>query len=176
MVPAKSTPDVEGWLKAMGCTSKKESPADPALSFQYTIDYPVGTPHRISVLAFAARPRALIVMSRVDFSPEHLATFQDLENDEKVDFLFELSTTLNREYVEYAFAPTSSPLACPSAFMVQATRYDDGLSLDSFARTVSSVNKAEVAGIACVQRHLTPRSAGPGGRFDFTRSGKGSLQ
>ena len=59
--------------------------------------------------------------------------------------------------------------------MVQATRYDDGLSLDSFARTVSSVNKAEVAGIACVQRRLSPRTSGPGGIFDFS-SMKGSLQ
>jgi len=59
--------------------------------------------------------------------------------------------------------------------MVQATRYDDGPSLDSFARTVSSVNKAEVAGIALVQHGLSPRTSGPGGIFDFS-SMKGSLQ
>jgi hypothetical protein len=172
MTAVKITPTLtEGWLKEMGCTAKPVVPPMPDFSFQYHIDYPIGTPHRINVYGVTMQPRALVVMSQVAFSPEHIATFQDFENEEKMDFLFALNTTLNREDTEYALAPASGPLACPPAFQIQAIRYDDGLSLDTFARTIATVNKVEVAGITCVQRYLSPHGSGPVGVFDFKRSG-----
>jgi hypothetical protein len=174
----KITPTLaESWLKDIGCTPREVVPRDPAASFQFESDYPAGTPHRIHTLSPVATPRALMVVTGVTLSPEHVARFRDLENQEKADFLQDLTTTLNREFVEFNFGPTPpmSSLECPSVFQIQATRYDDGLSLDSFARTISSVYKAELAGIACVQRHLAPlTSGGPGGQFPFKRLG--SLQ
>jgi hypothetical protein len=62
----------------------------------------------------------------------------------------------------------SSELSCPAAFQITATRYEDGLSLDSLARTVSSVYKAELAAIICAQQHLGRQGpAGRGGDFLF---------
>lgn len=166
---------VEGWLKDIGSTPKGVTPPAPESSFQYEFDYPKGTPHRLIVLHPIATPRALVVLTQVSMSPEHLTTFKDLEDPDKIAFLQDLGTALNREFVEYGYmfmTPTPGALTCPTAFQVSATRFDDGLSLDSFARTVSSVYKTEVAGITCVQKHLQPGTfTGGGGNFDFKRSG-----
>jgi hypothetical protein len=172
-MPIKITSNLtESWIRDIGCTPKPVSPLDPAMQFHIEVDYPAGTPHRITTHSPVAKPRALVVASVVGVSPEHLARFQDLENEEKIDFLMDLQTTLNREYVEFAFPPMSGGLQCPSMFQVFAVRYDDGLSLDSFARTMSSVYKAELAGITCVQRHLSPLGPGAGGDFPFKRMGR----
>jgi hypothetical protein len=170
---AKITPAlVDGWLKEMGCTPTKASPLGPDMVFQFLVDYPTGTPNRLHAFSPSARPRALIVLSEVSLSPEHLTTFQELEQQDKIEFLQDLQRALNREYVEYALSGVSpNTLSCPTGFQVTGTRYDDGISLDSFARTLSSVFKAEMAGVACVQKHLNPHTFGGGGQFDFKRTG-----
>ena len=163
---------VEGWLKDIGCTPTKPDPLGPEMTFQLLADYPPGTPNRLHAFSPIGRPRALVVLSEVGLSPEHHATFGELENEDKISFLQDLQATLNREFVEYALMGVSpTTLACPTGFQVTATRFDDSLSLDSFARSLSSVYKAEIAGIACVQKHLNPNTLGGGGSFDFKRSG-----
>jgi hypothetical protein len=100
------------------------------------------------------------------FSPEHLELFGTFENEDKQAFLNDLQSTLNREFVEFQFEGAGTGLSCPTAFLITAIRYDDGLSLDSLARTVSSVYKAELAGISCVQQKLGQRNF-PAGGGDF---------
>jgi hypothetical protein len=170
---AKITPAlVQGWLKDIGCLPVKADPPGPEMSFQFMVDYPAGTPNRLYVFSPTGRPRALVVLSDVTLSPEHLATFRELENDDKIAFLQELQGTLNREFVEFALVGVSpTTLSCPTGLQVTATRFDDSISLDSFARSLSSVYNAELAGIACVQKHLNPRTFGGGGHFDFKRTG-----
>jgi hypothetical protein len=158
---------VEGWLKDMGCHPMRVPV--PNTNWQFEVDYPANTPHRIVVTNQISFPRAVIVGTRIAFSPEHLEAFGNFENEDKQSFLDDLQSTLNREFVEFQFEGSGTGLSCPTAFQVTAMRYDDSLSLDSLARTVSSVYKAELAGILCVQQKLGRRNfpAG-GGDFPFT--------
>jgi hypothetical protein len=155
---------VEGWLKDMGCHPKRVSAADT--NWQFEVDYPVSTPHRIAIANPIPFPRAVFIGTRVMFSPEHLEVFGTFENEDKQTFLDDLQSTLNREFVEFRFEGAGTGLSCPTAFQITAIRYDDGLSLDSLARTVSSVYKAELAGISCVQQKLGRRNL-PAGGGDF---------
>jgi hypothetical protein len=171
-VPLKLTAQLaEGWLREMGSTPKR-APQDPALAWQFEFDHPPGSPGRLVLASPKGRPRSLLVISNIMVSPEHHAAFQDLDQDEKFAFFKELSTTLNREYVEFALLGTTG-MECPAGFQITATRYDDGLTLDSLSRTISSVYKAQLAGISCIQVHLTPKGGGTAGHFDFKRMGGG---
>jgi hypothetical protein len=158
---------IEGWLTDIGSHPKRV--LGPNTNWQFEIDYPANTAHRLVVLNPVQFPRAVIVATKVEFSPEHLEYFGTFENEDKESFLVDLQATLNREFVEFQFEGAGTGLSCPTAFTITAVRYDDGLSLDSLARTVSSVYKAEVAGIACAQHKLGRRSfPSGGGDFPFT--------
>src|SRR5579871_5828777 len=128
----KITPEqTQTWLREMGCSPRLLPASDPGTRFQIEHDYPPGTPHRLNTFAPTAQPRALVVMAVVAVSADHIARFQDLEQDEKAAFLQDLTTTLNRDFVEFSFPPQgTNVLSCPPMFQVIATRYDDGLSLD----------------------------------------------
>ena len=114
-----------------------------------------------------------MVASETVISPEHVEAFDRLDDDEKRAFsTSEMHSVLNTEFVEYALRDFPNETTCPKAFQVTATRFDDGLTSDSFSRAVSSVYKPERAGILCVQKHLKPH--GPGSsNFDFRRGGGG---
>jgi hypothetical protein len=156
---------IETWLKDMGSRPIKVPAANT--NWQYEIEYPAGTPHRLVVANPTPVPRALVVAAKVVFSPEHLECFGTFENDEKQAFLGQLHGTLNREFVEFQFEGAATGLSCPTAFTVTAMRFDDGLSLDSLARTVSSVYKTQLAGIMCVQQILQRNFPPGGGDFPF---------
>jgi hypothetical protein len=159
------------WLRLMGCVPRRI--VGPGTNFQIEFSYPPDSPHLMTVVNATIRPHALVVITQTVISPEHVAAFQELETDEKVSFLRDLQKTLLRDYIEFNLMGIDeiSGLVCPSAFQISATRYGDGLSLDSFARTVSSVYKAELAAITCVQEHLGPRGLGGSGNFEFKRIG-----
>jgi hypothetical protein len=158
---------VEGWLRDIGTEPK--SVTAPIHSWAFVIAYPANTSHRITVAHPLKLPRALVVATRVMFSPEHLQAFRLLiKAQDKTDFLEALQRTLNREFVEFTYEGADTPLTCPSAFQITATRFEDGLSLDSLARTVSSVYKAELAALMCVRQYLGRRDfPGTGGDIQF---------
>src|ERR1700732_3217532 len=154
--PLKLTDTViEGWLRDMGSTPKRIT-GDPQMVWQFEFDFPYGGEHRLHIASQKIRPRAAIVMSQVAIGPDLHAAFGDLDQDEKEAFLKDLTRILNREYVEFALLGMVGFPTCPAAFQVTSTRFDDGLSLDSLARSASSVYKAELAGISCLGDHLKP--------------------
>lgn len=163
---------IEGWLCDLGCTPKTVS--EQGMHWHFEIDYPPNTPHKLHILNPKERSRSLVILSQISISPDHIAAFQELEEGQKYDFLSDLTATLNREFTEFAIQGIEQGLACPTGFQVMSTRYEDALSLDSLARSISSVFKTELAAIACVRRHLTPHGPGGPGHFEFKRTG--SLQ
>jgi hypothetical protein len=162
---------IEGWLGAMGCSTTNIKPINPQVHWQIQFDYPPKSGHTMAIINPFDRPKAFMVLTEVEVSPEHVTAHRSLDDDDKLDFLDELRGALNRDFVEFIWTGVDHPLACPTKFQVSATRYRDGLSLDSLARTVSSVYKTEVAGIAVVQRRLNPRTSGGSGSFEFRRTG-----
>jgi hypothetical protein len=157
---------IEGWLRAIG--SKPTSMTVPYAAWQFEFDYPPNTPHKMIVVNPSVQPRALVVVSKVAFSQEHLTAHALMENADKARFIHDLQCSLNRESVEFGFEGQQGLLTCPAAFQVSVTRYDDGISLDGLARAVSSVYKAEFAGLLVVQDHLgSGNYGGSGGDFPF---------
>ncbi|MGE0443039.1 MAG: DUF2299 family protein [Vicinamibacterales bacterium] len=160
---------VEGWLRKVGSTPVKIH--DDQAAWHFEVDYPSGTPHRVHVVGPKDRPEAVVIATMINVSPEHVKTFGELDDDDKAAFLWDLRKTLNQDFAEFTLVGYQEGLVCPAGFQITATRFEDGLSLDSFARSISSVYKTELAGIMCVQEHLGPKGYGAGGRFDFKRLG-----
>jgi len=160
---------VEGWVRKLGATPVKIT--DASAAWHYEFDYPHGTPHRMHVLGPKDRPESVVILSATNVSAEHVKGFGELDDDDKAAFLWAIRKTLNQDFSEFRLLVPSEGVVCPTAFHITATRYEDGLSLDSFARSVSSVYKTELAGIMCVQEHLGPKGYGSSGRFDFKRLG-----
>jgi hypothetical protein len=50
-------------------------------------------------------------------------------------------------------------------------RYDDGLTLDSFARTISSLMKACVDGVSCFHDRLDDATPAPDNESSFRKVG-----
>lgn len=158
-----------GWLKDMGL--EPVTIPDQQASAHYAVQYPKGNPaNHIEILCPNELPRAVVIGTKTSLSPEHSAAFGDLDVDAQQEFLRDLTYELNRDYVEYTLEqdPTSGR---PVSFHVTAVRYDDGLTLDSFARTVSSVFKGQIAGVMCVRRHLGTMPPAGGSEFAFRKLG-----
>ncbi len=161
--------NTEGWLRKLGATPVALE--DATADWHFQIDYPARTPHQIHVVGPKGQEGAVVIASATAVSPEHLKAFEELDDDSKSSFLWELRSTLVAPYTEFILEGVTGELVCPTRFQITTTRWEDGLSMDSFARSVSSVYKTELAGIMVIQRHLGGRGFGSPGRFDFKRIG-----
>lgn len=133
------------WLKNMGLDPKPAP--DPRGTWRYTICVPPDQQQRqLVVFAIKDLPRAVGVACATVLSPEHNAAFNALDSDAKGQFIADLQNTLTRESVEYRLERDSAS-GHIKGFDVHAVRYDDGLTLDSFAGTISSVSKAQFAAV-----------------------------
>jgi hypothetical protein len=159
---------VAGWIKDMGL-SPTPTP-DPSGHWRYSVSIPPNQGERhLEVFGMTSMPRALIIGAKTVISPEHRAVLVALDADAKREFHAALIKSLDREFIEYNIEHDTLSQDVLS-FVVQAARFDDGLTLDSFARSVNSVYKAQIGGIQCVQQHLggsTPQ----GGEFAFRKLG-----
>ena|ERR1700734_762885 len=166
-------PDVEAWLKSLG-VGRTEATATPFSSWHLTFTWPVGSPHRMWVLSPIAHPHAIMVGTNTAFLAEHKQTFAEMENSEKIDFMLDLHTALNRDGIDYAFAPTPLPMyVAPDMFQVATTRFGD-FSLQRLYEMLHRAWKAEFAGLLVVQRRLNPTNPPTGG--DITWKAPPSLQ
>ncbi len=169
MAPLDLQLKAESWLHTLGCTPVPQE--DPQAAWHFLVDYPVRSPHPMHVVGPKGQPNALVIASATTISREHYQTFEGLDADDKGDFLWELRRTLNHTEVDFQLEGVKNILDCPSMFQVSVTRYSDGLSMDSFARSMSMVFHTELNAMWLVQRYLQPGAGGSGGRFDFRRAG-----
>jgi hypothetical protein len=160
---------VEQWLEQMDCTPVPQ--ADPQAEWHFVIHYPANGPTALDVLAPKGRGNRLLIVCSVEVSHEHREAFDKLDDDGKDDFLWRFRHAINVAEANFALQGAEGMLECPSRFQVSATRYEDGLTLDSFAQTEGSVFKTNQRAIWVIQEHLAPRSFGSGGRFDIKRQG-----
>lgn len=160
---------VEEWLKNLGCTPTTIQ--DPQTVWHIEFDYPVNRGHRMHVAMPKGPAESILIASVVTLSPEHIGAFDEYADDEKAEFLFGLRQALNQPNVDFQLHGVEEPLKCPESFQLSSLRFPDGLSMDSFARSVGAVYKTELAGIWYVQETLGGQGLGPSGRFDFKRLG-----
>lgn len=165
VIDLKRSTKIEAWLRDMGCTPGPV-PLEPAINWALEVTIPPGT-HMV-VFNLKQAPRAVMVQARMVPIAAQIEAFGVLEEDSRREFWQALRSTLNREFTEFQIE--GAPFECPASFTVSATRWDDGLTLDSFARTLSSVNKACLDGSAVFDEHLgTGSPAAVGGEFAFKK-------
>jgi len=139
------------WMRDMGLSPNARS--DARANWVYEVQYPATGMIHYGVANSRATPRAVTIACRMTPSPEQATAFRNLKDEAKRDFWRKLRAALHREFVEFQIegAPFNE---CPVSFQVSSVRYDDGLSLDSFARTLSSVHKACIDGCAVFEEEL----------------------
>jgi hypothetical protein len=158
---------VRDWLRDIGCTPILRS--NPELNWAYEVDFPPKSPTRVTVQNQKNLPRAVLIVSRTLVSPVQIAAFENLEEDARQEFWRALGLRLNsHDFVEFNIEGVP-PNTCPTAFQIVVTRWDDGLTLDSFARSLSSVNKAYFDACAFFHEHFGTSGPAAGGEFDFKR-------
>ena len=167
IIDLKHSTKIEAWLRDIGCTPGPVT-LDPAMNWAIEVTFPPGI--RMVVFNLKSSPRAVMVQARMAPLQAQVEAFGALEEDSRREFWGALRSTLNREFTE--FQVQGAPFECPASFLVSATRWDDGLTLDSFARTLSSVNKACLDGSAVFEERLgTGGPAAVGGEFAFKKLG-----
>jgi hypothetical protein len=118
---------------------------------------------------------AVVLLIAATISPEHIAGFDSLDGQARLDFLFELKRALNQLPVGYrlGMADGRPPRRdeCPQNFIVTANRFADGLSKDALATSLGDVYKTWLGAVMVVQERLGGGDVGPAGRFDFKRIG-----
>ena len=142
---------IEGWLRDMNLAPVRKPDAVNNWNVEFTIA--AGTsPLAIACVNPRPLPRAIMLVCGLAAAPEHMVAFKELNEDLRREFWNQLRSTLNREFVEYQIEG-AAVFECPKTVRVSAVRFDDGLTLDSFARTLSSVCKAA----ADAATHFTDR-------------------
>jgi len=160
---------IEAWLAAMGVTSTPIN--DPQALWHIQVNYPPGSPHIMHVACPKLTPEAVVILSKMDIGRDLLDNFDGLDTDAKDEFLWKLRETLNTPRVDFKLEGVSAPQECPTAIVTSSVRYFEGVTLDSFARTVGCVFKTELSAQWVIFRYLAPKSYGNGDRFDFKRLG-----
>jgi hypothetical protein len=147
---------IEGWLRDLALVPIRKPDSVNTWALEFTIAAGAG-PLAIAVVNPRALPRAIMFVCGLAAAPEHMTAFKELSEERRKEFWTQLRATLNREWVEYQIEGVAIA-ECPKTVRVSAVRFDDGLTLDSFARTMSSVCKA----CADAATHFTDRLGNPG--------------
>lgn len=161
---------VEDWLDAMGNTYEEQQ--DPQATWHLNFTYPKNSGHQMHVAQPEGKDGAIVIASAANLAPQHVKAFNQLADKEKQRFQLRLRRTLTKMEVDFRIPGVDDPTDAPQQFQVEVTRYADGLSLDSFARSVGAVYKTELEASLFIQEELDNRGPTPGGdRFAFERLG-----
>jgi hypothetical protein len=163
-----ATPDViDGWLHDMSLTTTRRT--DPASNWMLEFTVPGPNPLVMNVVNPKVLPRAVMFVCGLMAAPGHDVAFKALDEEARKRFWKQLRTLLSREFVE--FQADGVVTECPKSVRITAVRFDDGLTLDSFGRTLSSVCKACADAVAHFTDNLGDPAAPTGGEFAFRKTG-----
>jgi hypothetical protein len=164
-----ATPTVlAGWLRDLALTPTPREDGLNNWNLEFTI---TGSSNLIMNLVNPKTiPRAVMMVCGMSPGAAHLTSFQNKSEEVREAFWKDLRRMLSREFVEFQLEGIPV-LECPKVLRVSAVRFDDGLTLDSFSRTLSSVCKACSDAIVFFSERLgDPNAAPAGGEFAFKKS------
>lgn len=159
---------IEGWLQDLGLACVRRTDAASNWALEFTIAGPNALV--LSAVNPKSVPRAVMLVCGLSAAPKHMEVFKTLEESVRRDFWTQMRNTMSREFVEYQLEGMA-PTECPRMLRITALRFDDGLTLDSFARTISSVCKAAAAAVAHYTDRLGDPNAPTSGEFAFKKVG-----
>ena len=157
---------IEGWLRDLALPSTRRDDGVNNWNLEFTVVGP--NPLVLNIVNPRPIPRGVMLVCGLAVAPEQVNAYNQLEEDVKREFWATLRTTLNREYVEFQ-VEGQAVAECPKSIRVTAVRFDDGLTLDSFARTISSVCKTCSDAIAHFTDRLGNLQPAAGGEFAFKK-------
>jgi hypothetical protein len=158
---------IEGWLRDLSLTPTQRPDGLNTWNVEFTV---TGTPSFImNVVNPKSFPRAIMLICGMTPAPAQVAAFQRLDQAHRLEFWKDLRAVLNREYVEFHLEGIAV-VECPKALRVTAMRFDDGLTLDSFARSLSSVCKTCSDIVVLFSERLGEPAPQAGGEFEFKKS------
>jgi hypothetical protein len=129
---------VEGWLRDLSLTPTLRPDPLNTWNLEFTVS---GPPTLIMNVANSKTlPRAILLMCGLSPMAVHATVFQGFTAAQRSAFWKDLRALLSRDAIDFQIEGVVTE--CPKAVRVSAMRFDDGLSLDAFARTVSAVCKA----------------------------------
>jgi hypothetical protein len=158
---------IEGWLRDLALTPIQRPDGANTWNVEFTVP---GQPTFImNVVNPKPFPRAIMLICGMTPVASHVEAFQRLDEAHRIAFWKDLRSLLSREFVEF-HVEGAAVKECPKALRVTAMRFDDWLSLDSFARTLSSVSKACGDIVVLFTERLGETTAPAGGEFAFKKS------
>jgi hypothetical protein len=158
---------IEGWLRDLGLTPIRRSDGQNNWNVEFTVAG--STTLTMAIVNPKSIPRAIMVVCGMSPVPGHVTAFLALDEAQRLSFWKDLRTMLSREFVEYQLEGTAV-VECPRIIRVTAVRFDDGLSLDSFARSVSSVCKACSDAVVHFAERLGDPNVPASGEFAFKKT------
>jgi hypothetical protein len=144
---------IESWLRQLGSTPTAVKSIE-GNEWQIQFVFPPGSQQNMA--CFSPRTPAGSTVISVNYPLGRGEAAYDAMSDEKKGALMqELRLVLSRDHLYHDIAPGPTPTSCPRSFAVFDMRFDDGLTLDSFARSIISVSNTALAANLCCARHLT---------------------
>jgi hypothetical protein len=158
---------IEGWLRDLSLTPTLRNDGGSNWNLEFTVQAPA--PLIMNAVNPKAIPRAVMIVCGMSIAPEHATIYNTLDDARRRLFWAQLRQLMTREYIEFQIE--GAPVAeCPKAIRVSAMRFDDGLTLDSFARSISSVCKACTDAVVHITDNLGQPAAAAGGEFSFKKT------
>jgi hypothetical protein len=144
----------ENWLRQLGCNPTVTSSVD-ANEWQIQFVFPPGSQQTLACFAPKV-PKGSTVISVNYPLGQGEAAFEILTEGQRIAFIQELRGMLSRDHLYHDISPGANPNSCPRSFAVFDMRFDDGVTLDSFARSIITVSNTALAANLCCARHLVP--------------------
>jgi hypothetical protein len=145
---------ITDWLSAMGW-AWREVPPSPPVNWQFEIQDPGQPQKRLLVQNTKLRPRGVAIGARLDLTPEHQTLFDSLNEAAKRELSRRLLEIHVRRSGDLQFSLNiKSEMELPADIHLSTIRFDDGLTLDSFAHAVWAVDRALVETVVFFQQNL----------------------
>jgi hypothetical protein len=149
---------IETWLRQLGSAPSPVSSVD-GNEWQLQFVFPPGSQQTLACFSPKMPVGSTVISVNYPLSRGE-AAYASLTETEKGAFMQELRLVLAREHLYHDIAPDATPGAIPRSFAVFDMRFDDGLTLDSFARSIITVSNTALAANLCCARHLSAPRAG----------------
>lgn len=150
---------IEAWLRQLGCAPSAVNSIE-GNEWQMQFVFPPGSQQNMACFSPRTPAGATVVSVNYPLGRGEQA-FELLTDVQKGAFMQELRLVLSRDYLYHDIAPGATPTSCPRSFASFDMRFDDGLTLDSFARSIIAVSNAALAANLCCARHLSGARPAP---------------
>jgi hypothetical protein len=150
---------IETWLRQLGCAPSAVKSIE-GNEWQMQFVFPPGSQQNMACFSPRTPVGATVISVNYPLGRGE-AAFEVLSDLQKGAFLQELRLVLSRDYLYHDIAPGPTPTSCPRSFASFDMRFDDGLTLDSFARSIIAVSNIALAANLCCARHLSGARPAP---------------